>query len=40
VDAKQPDTESKAYYDRAYRVYGSLYPALRQAYQDIGKLDA
>ena len=35
---KQPESAAGAYYERAYRIYGSLYPALRQAFQDIGAL--
>lgn len=39
VGSKDPDTRSAAFYDRAYKVYGSLYPALRQLFQDIRQLD-
>jgi xylulokinase len=36
---KQPGPDAVDYYNRAYPVYRSLYPALRQAYQQIGALD-
>lgn len=40
VEAKDPEPESRKYYDRAYQVYRSLYPALKQTYRDIEQLDA
>jgi xylulokinase len=39
VDAKRPEPGASAYYSRAYPVYQSLYPALKQAYQQISSLD-
>ncbi|QGJ70651.1 Xylulose kinase [Planctomycetales bacterium 10988] len=33
-----PNSEAKAYYDRAFPIYQSLYPALKQSYQEIGGL--
>ncbi len=39
VEARGPDKAASAFYNRAYGVYGSLYPALKQAYRDIGRLD-
>lgn len=39
VEAKNPDETARSFYDRAYRVYGSLYPSLKQAYRDISQLD-
>lgn len=39
VGAKQPEPGALAYYNRAYPVYQSLYPALKQAYRRISSLD-
>jgi xylulokinase len=39
VDSKRPDEAGKAYYNRAYQVYGSLYPALKPVFADIARLD-
>jgi len=39
VGAKQPEPGALDYYNRAYPVYQSLYPALQQAYQRISSLD-
>jgi xylulokinase len=39
VEEKEPDQAARDFYDRAYRIYGSLYPALKQAYQEISRLD-
>jgi xylulokinase len=36
---RQPAPDAIAYYNRAYPVYRSLYPALQQAYQQISALD-
>ena len=36
---KNPEPEPAAYYERAYRVYTSLYPALRQSFRAIQELD-
>ncbi len=40
VNNKRAEPEAQAFYNQAYRIYASLYPALKQAYQDIGQLDA
>lgn len=40
VEVREPDTTSRTYYDRAYQVFRSLYPALKQTYRDIDRLDA
>jgi xylulokinase len=39
VEEKTPDESAHGYYERAYSVFGSLYPALKQAYRDIDRLD-
>lgn len=39
VDSRQPEDSAKHYYNRAYQVYGSLYPALKQSFADIAGLD-
>ncbi len=39
VEAKEPDHAACDFYNRAYRIYGSLYPALKQAYQEISRLE-
>jgi xylulokinase len=39
VETRQPDEGGKTYYNRAYQVYGSLYPALKQSFEDIARLD-
>jgi xylulokinase len=36
--AKDPDAATAAFYNRAYQVYRSLYPALKETYQAISKL--
>ena len=40
VELKQPDPAAAAFYAKRYQVYGSLYPALKPAFQTIGELDA
>jgi xylulokinase len=40
VDVKQPHGDAVQFYEKAYRVYTSLYPALRSTFQAIGNLDA
>ena len=37
---EKPEPDAAAYYDRAYQIYRSLYPALKQTYRAIGTLDA
>ena len=39
VETKNPATDAAAYYERAYPAYRALYPALRQSYQTISRLD-
>ena len=39
VEMKTPDQTACTFYERAYRVYRSLYPALTQAYRDIHQID-
>ena len=39
VDSRRAEPEAHAFYNKAYQIYASLYPALKQAYQDIGQLD-
>ncbi len=39
TEVKAPDPESAAFYAKRYQIYGSLYPALKQAFQAIGELD-
>jgi xylulokinase len=39
VQTKEPDQSACDFYNRAYRIYGSLYPALKQTYQEISRLD-
>jgi sugar (pentulose or hexulose) kinase len=34
----QPNLEAAAFYNRRYEIFRSLYPALRPAFQAIGKL--
>jgi xylulokinase len=40
VEVKKPDPQSAAFYAKRYAVYSSLYPALKQAFANIGNLDA
>jgi xylulokinase len=40
VSARDPEREAKNFYERAYRVYGSLYPVLKQTFRDIDQIDA
>jgi xylulokinase len=39
VEAKSPSPEAAAFYARHYRVFRSLYPALKPAFRSIGELD-
>jgi xylulokinase len=39
VESRQPDEPAKHYYNRAHQVYGALYPALKQSFRDIARLD-
>jgi xylulokinase len=39
VEVKDPDASCASFYERAYALYRSLYPALRQSFQDISRLD-
>ena len=39
VESKEPDRAACDFYNRAYRIYDSLYPALKQAYQEISRLE-
>jgi len=39
VETRQPDERGKNYYNLAYQVYGSLYPALKQSFEEIARLD-
>jgi len=40
VEVKKPEPEAVDFYAKRYRVFRSLYPALKQSFQDIGELDA
>jgi xylulokinase len=40
VEVKKPDPRGVDFYAKRYRLYCSLYPALRQAFHTIGELDA
>lgn len=40
IEVKQPDPTAAAFYAKRYAVYTSLYPALKEAFQTIGELDA
>ncbi len=39
VEVKKPDPESAAFYQKRYALFQSLYPALKDAFQNIGELD-
>jgi len=39
VETRQPEESGETYYNRAYQVYESLYPALKQSFEDIARLD-
>jgi xylulokinase len=39
VEVKNPDANAAVFYERAYGVYRSLYPALRSSFRDISRLD-
>jgi xylulokinase len=39
VETKTPGPDAAPYYERAYGVYQSLYPALKQAFRAISQLD-
>lgn len=39
VEIKTPSPDAAAYYERAYGIYQSLYPALKQAFRAISQLD-
>jgi xylulokinase len=39
VDRREPEESAKRYYNRAYQIYGALYPALKQSFADIALLD-
>ena len=39
TDSRQPDSEARMFYERAYSIYQSLYPALRNTYREISQLD-
>ncbi len=39
VEIKKPDAQAAEFYAKRYRVYCSLYPALKEAFQSIGELD-
>jgi xylulokinase len=40
VEVKRPDPDALNFYAKRYQIYCSLYPALKQAFQTIGQLDA
>jgi hypothetical protein len=40
IEVKEPNQQAVAFYAKRYQVFGSLYPALKQAFQTIGELDA
>jgi xylulokinase len=40
VEVKKPNPQAVDFYAKRYQLYCSLYPALRQAFQTIGELDA
>lgn len=39
VDEKEPEAEAAAFYEARYRIYRSLYPALKPAFQAIAEVD-
>jgi xylulokinase len=39
VDEKEPEPEAAAFYEKRYRIYRSLYPALKAAFQAIAEVD-
>ena len=39
VEVKDPDASAADFYERAYSLYRSLYPALRSSFHDISRLD-
>jgi len=39
VEVKKPDAKAAEFYAKRYRLYCSLYPALREAFHSIGELD-
>ncbi len=39
VAVEEPEPDASAGYEKRYKIYGSLYPALKTAFQDIGQLD-
>jgi xylulokinase len=39
VEVKQPDPQAVEFYRKRYRIYCSLYPALKSAFKAIGELD-
>jgi xylulokinase len=40
VEVKTPDPQAVDFYAKRYQIYTALYPALKQAFQTIGELDA
>ena len=40
VDIKEPDSASVRFYATCYRIYRSLYPALKPAFEAISELDS
>ena len=40
IEVKSPEPEAAAFYAKRYQLYGSLYPALKEAFKTIGELDA
>ena len=39
TETKEPGADSAEFYKRRYAIYRSLYPALKPAFESIGKLD-
>ncbi len=39
IAVKEPEPKTSAFYETLYGIYGSLYPALKTAFQRIGELD-
>ena len=38
-DAQQPDPERSAQYERCYRLYEKLYPAMKESFAELSRLD-
>ena len=38
-EAQQPDPERSAQYERYYRLYEKLYPAMKESFAELSRLD-